>query len=93
MEISAISGKQTIRTNADISTGSGQGDGAGFLTAVAAAVKDGKIVMPGGGQMTGLDFLKNKFAAEGINGAEETEEEKIYGFLARIKRILEESKR
>jgi len=68
-------------------------EGASFLGSVAEAVREGKIVVPGGTEMEKLDFLRTKFGAEKNLKIENSEEDLVYGFLARIKRILEENKR
>ena len=67
--------------------------GISFLGSVSEAVRQGKITMPGGADMSRADLLKNKFEFDLGVSQEESEEELIKGFLARIKRILDEKKK
>jgi len=89
MEIQGISAKSAVAVKPETSSQPARTDGVSFLGSVAQAVKSGKIVMPGGTQMEQTDLNKTKFVTDTGFKAEESDEEKIKGFLARIKRILE----
>ena len=89
MEIQGISGKPAIAAKPETNNQATRADGASFLGSITEAVKAGKIVMPGGTNMEQLDFKKTKVNGETGIKAEETEEEKIKGFLTRIKNILD----
>jgi len=89
MEIQALAGRQAVKSVTEVSSQIGRGEGVSFLGMVAEAVKEGKIVMPGGSEMSKLDFNKAKFSIDGGLSKDETEEEQVKSFLTRIKNILE----
>lgn len=67
-------------------------EGASFLGSVTEAVKAGKLAVAGSTEFARLDLLKNKFGVEmPVEYQEESDEERIFGFLAKIRRILEEN--
>jgi hypothetical protein len=68
------------------------GEGVSFTMAVAEAVKEGKITLPSGVQTGQLDLLRTKFGYDKGFKYEETDEDVINEFLAKINNILKESR-
>jgi hypothetical protein len=93
MEIAALIGKPVAEKVGGVKTGTQYIGGPSFLGAVSEAAREGKIAMPGGVEMEQLDLLRVKFGTDKGLEVNESDEEKVYGFLARIRRILEENKR
>lgn len=92
MEIAALIGKPAAEKAGGGKTGAQYAGGPSFLGAVSEAAKEGKIAMPGGVEMEQMDLLRVKFGMDTSLEVNESDEEKVYGFLARIRRILEENK-
>lgn len=68
------------------------GEGISFLGSVVEAMKVGQIAVAGSTEFAKLDLLKQKFGIEmPVEYGEESDEERIFGFLTKIRRILEDS--
>ena len=92
MEITALMNARPVAKES--ATTSQVGNGASFLGSVSEAIKAGQIVVAGSTEFAKLDLLKNKFGIEmPVEYSEESDEEKVFGFLAKIRRILEDSKK
>jgi len=93
MEIAALISKPSAEKVGGAKNSSQYTGGPSFLGAVSEAAKEGKIAMPGGVEMEQLDLLRVKFGTDTRLEVNESDEEKVYGFLAKIRRILEENRK
>lgn len=89
MNVQAVAARTLISEKADTANQEKVGNGVNFLESVSGAVKDGKLIVPGGVGVEKMDFLKNKFGIDKVMTQDEAEQEILYGFLAKIQRVLD----
>lgn len=90
MEVLAINSRPVVAKES--TSAPRMAEGASFLGSVTEAVKAGRLAVAGSCEFARLDLLKNKFGVEmPVEYQEESDEERIFGFLAKIRRILEEN--
>lgn len=89
MNVQAVAARTLVGEKAETAGQEKIGNGASFLESVTGAVKDGKLIVPGGVGVEKMDFLRNKFGIDKVMTQDEAEKDLLYGFLAKIQRVLD----